>query len=141
LRVEGVGCRVHLVELLRDPRVHVHLPGHYGLLVIYYNGLLVIYYYGLLVIYYYGLLVIYYYGLLVIYNYGLLVIDYGLLVIYDRLIVIYYGARNVSQTGCVQQHARGHSTRWSTTRSSKVNLHHAINVGASCGANLVTKHP
>ena len=30
------------------------------------------------------------------------------------------------------------STRWSTTLSSKVNLPHAINFRALCGANLVT---
>jgi len=29
-------------------------------------------------------------------------------------------------------------TRWSTTVSSKVNLYHAINFRALCGANLVT---
>ena len=32
-------------------------------------------------------------------------------------------------------------TRWSTTLSSKVNLPHAINFRALCGANLVTLHP
>ena len=31
--------------------------------------------------------------------------------------------------------------RWSTTRSSKVNLHHAITLRALCGANLVTYPP
>ena len=31
------------------------------------------------------------------------------------------------------------TTRWSTTISSKVNLHHAINFGALCGANLATR--
>ena len=35
----------------------------------------------------------------------------------------------------------GVSTRWSTTLSSKVNLPHAINFRASCGADLVTLHP
>ena len=32
-------------------------------------------------------------------------------------------------------------TRWSTTLSSKVNLPHAINLRALCGANLVTLQP
>ena len=32
-------------------------------------------------------------------------------------------------------------TRWSTTLSSKVDLHHAINVRVLCGASLVTRHP
>ena len=32
----------------------------------------------------------------------------------------------------------GHTTRWSTTLASKVNLPHAINFRALCGANLVT---
>ena len=31
------------------------------------------------------------------------------------------------------------STRWSTTLSSKVNLHYAMNFGALWGANLVTQ--
>ena len=31
-----------------------------------------------------------------------------------------------------------HATRWTTNLSSKVNLHHAIDFRALCGANLVT---
>jgi len=33
------------------------------------------------------------------------------------------------------------TARWSSTLSSKVNLHHAINFRALFGANLVTYHP
>ena len=33
------------------------------------------------------------------------------------------------------------TTRWTTPRSSKVNLPHAINFRALCGANSVTQHP
>ena len=45
--------------------------------------------------------------------------------------------------GCVVQtrrrwSEREHATRWSTSRSSKVNLPHAINFRALCGTNLVT---
>ena len=32
-------------------------------------------------------------------------------------------------------------SRWSTNLSSKVNLPHAIDFGAKCGAHLVTSHP
>ena len=35
----------------------------------------------------------------------------------------------------------GLSTRWSTTLSSKVNLHHAIDLRSLCGASLVTLPP
>ena len=33
------------------------------------------------------------------------------------------------------------TTRWSTALAAKVNLPHAIDFGALCGANLVTLHP
>ena len=33
------------------------------------------------------------------------------------------------------------ASRWSTTPSSKVKLHHAINFRALCGAQTVTQHP
>ena len=39
---------------------------------------------------------------------------------------------------CFCRRKRWHSTRWSTTLSSKVNLHHAIHFMALWGANLVT---
>jgi len=38
----------------------------------------------------------------------------------------------------IPQKIQAHSTRWSSTLSSKVNLPHVINARAKCGASLVT---
>jgi len=50
--------------------------------------------------------------------------------------------RHIRVQGCGTGSVPGpgrQSTRWATTVSSRVNLHHTINFGALCGADLVTR--
>ena len=44
-----------------------------------------------------------------------------------------------SKDGRARSGEHGQATWWNSTLSPKVNLHHAINFRALCGANLVTQ--
>ena len=52
-------------------------------------------------------------------------------------VMIPWGARGRQVSGWMRENS-SRSTRWSTTFSSTVNLPHATNLRAVCGANLVT---